>query len=73
MVAWRRRSWSILLSTGLVSAAFLALLCLWTKWMYGTWDPMASYDVAIFAGYAADNRFSVIDHLDSGFPQAVGS
>jgi hypothetical protein len=48
VLGWRRKNLSITLVIGSISAAFLALLCLWTKWMYGTWSPTGSYNDDVF-------------------------
>jgi hypothetical protein len=63
LVAARRRSPVVVLRIGAASAAFLVLISLWTRWMYGTWDPTASYDTSAFTGYAAENRLSVTNQL----------
>jgi len=62
-LAWRRRDPRIALKTGSVSLVFLALLAWWTRWMYGTWDPTASYDTSVFADYAETHRLSVVNQL----------
>jgi hypothetical protein len=58
-----RRNPRIALVAGSVSSGFLALLCVWDKWMYGTFDPTASYHAAQFVDYAQSNRFSVVNQL----------
>jgi hypothetical protein len=59
----RRRALDIVVKVGSVSAVFLLLLTVWNHWMYGTWNPTASYDTAVFEDYAKDNRFSVANQL----------
>jgi alpha-1,2-mannosyltransferase len=63
LVGVGRRRLDIVLKVGLVSALFLALTSLWTHWMYGTWNPTASYDTTVFEDYAKQNRFSVVNQL----------
>jgi hypothetical protein len=63
LVGIRRRSAAIVLQVGVVSSVFLLLISAWTRWMYGTWDPTASYDTSQFTDYAVDNRFSVVNQL----------
>jgi len=63
LVGVRRRSPVIVTEVGLVSGVFLALISVWTHWMYGTWDPTASYDTSPFTDYAADHRFSLVNQL----------
>ncbi len=48
VLGWRRKNLSITLVIGSISATLLALLCLWTKWMYGTWSPVGSYNDNVF-------------------------
>ena len=63
LVAFRRRSPMIVLRVGLASGLFLVLLSAWTRWMYGSWNPTASYDTGPFADYAADHRLSLSNQL----------
>jgi alpha-1,2-mannosyltransferase len=63
LVGLHRRSWTVVVRVGVGSTAFLVLISVWTRWMYGTWDPTASYDVSTFTGYAQENRFSVTNQL----------
>jgi len=63
LVGLRRRSPAVVLRVGLVSGVFLLLLSGWTRWMYGTWDPTASYDTSPFTDYAAAHRLSVVNQL----------
>ena len=42
-VAWRRREPAIAVRIGLMGGLALALICVWSRWMYGTWSPTASY------------------------------
>jgi alpha-1,2-mannosyltransferase len=63
LVGARRRSLSIVVRVGTVSLGFLALISLWTRWMYGTWNATASYDTSTFTDYAAQNRLSVVNQL----------
>ena len=59
---WRRQP-GIVAKVGVVSVASLVPMSLWTRWMYGDWNPMSSYDTSVFTGYAQDNRLSVVNHL----------
>jgi alpha-1,2-mannosyltransferase len=43
LLGWWRRSPRITLVVGSVSGSFLALVCLWTRWWTGSWNPLASY------------------------------
>ena len=47
-LGWLRRRPSITVVVGTVSAVFLVLLCAWTRWMYGTWNPTGSYNDSAF-------------------------
>lgn len=66
-VALSRRRPDIAVKVGVVSGAFLALICVWSQWMYGSWNPTASYDTTVFSDYALDNRFSPTNHLGFWF------
>jgi hypothetical protein len=59
---WRRRP-AIAVAVGAVSSGFMALISLWSRWMYGTWDPTASYDTGVFAEFVVDNRLSPTNQL----------
>lgn len=63
MVAISRRRPDIVLKVGVPSAAALGLEMAWTRWMYGSWNPTASYDASAFADYATRNRLDVVNHL----------
>ena len=62
-LAWLRRTPSIALRIGAASGAMLALMSVWTHWMYGRWDPSAAYRVADFTGNAAGNSVDVVNFL----------
>jgi hypothetical protein len=63
LVGLSRRSPRPVLQMGSVSGLFLGLISVWTHWMYGTWNPTASYDTGPFADYAAEHRLSVSNQL----------
>ncbi len=63
LVGVRRRQPGIVVKVATISVASLVPMSLWTRWMYGDWNPMASYDTTVFTGYAQENRFSVVNHL----------
>ena len=63
LVGARRRAIRPTIQVGLVSGVFLGLMCLWTHWMYGTWNPTSSYDVGSFAGYAETHRLGIGNQL----------
>ncbi len=71
-VAWRRRNPRVALEVGLVSGAFLLAMSWWTHWMYGSWNPTASYDTAPFADYAKDNPFSLVNQAGMWVSPARG-
>lgn len=51
----RRRSPSLIVQIAVVSGSFLLLMCVWTRWMYGTWDPTVSYNAGAYADYAGEH------------------
>jgi alpha-1,2-mannosyltransferase len=59
---WRRRP-GIVIRVGVASGVFLVLLSVWTRWMYGTWNPTGSYDTSSYGDYASSNRLSVVNQL----------
>jgi hypothetical protein len=63
LVGWRRRDPRIVLRVGLPAAAFLAGLCAWTRWMYGTWNPTGSYPQSVVSAHAHQYRFDLVNQL----------
>jgi hypothetical protein len=62
-VGWRRRDRRIVLTVGTVSSVFLLLMCAWSRWMFATWDPMASYDEAVLRDHASTHVLSLVNQL----------
>jgi alpha-1,2-mannosyltransferase len=60
-LAWRRRDPMIAVRVGVPSTLFLAAMSIWTRWMYGSWNPTASYDTSPFVDYAETNRLSIVN------------
>lgn len=54
-VAWARRRPGVAVRVGVASTALLALMSVWTRWMYGRWDPSSGYRAGDFTGNAAGN------------------
>jgi hypothetical protein len=52
-VAWSRRRPAIALRAGVIALASLGLVSVWTRWMYGSWDPTSGYRAGDFTGNAA--------------------
>lgn len=63
IVAWRRRDAGVVVRVGLMSGLFLVLQCVWTRWMYDSWNPMASYNTEPFEDFAGEHKLDVINHL----------
>jgi alpha-1,2-mannosyltransferase len=63
MVGWRRRDPRLLLRVGLTSAAFFAAQCVWTRWMYDTWNPTGSYSSSVISAHAEQYRFNLVNQL----------
>jgi alpha-1,2-mannosyltransferase len=63
LIGVERRDPRIVLRVGVVSAAALALMCVWSRQMYGVWSPTASYDSSTLSDHAASNRFSIVNQL----------
>ena len=65
-VGWSRRRPDITAKVGLVTGASVALMSLWCRWMYGSWNPTASYSVTDFLDNAATKKVDVVNHLGFG-------
>lgn len=62
-LAWRRREPAIALKAGSTAGAFLVALCVWTHWIYGTWNPTGSYDGQGLVNAAHDNWLQPVNQL----------
>lgn len=62
-VAVVRRRPAIVVRVGLVSGAMLALMSLWTHWMYGRWDPSSAYRAGDFADNVTGYALDVVNYL----------
>jgi hypothetical protein len=51
LLGWWRRSPRITVVIGAVSAAMLGLVCWWTHWWTGSWNPISSYGSEDVLGY----------------------
>lgn len=62
MAAYLRRphiAWRV----GVPSAVALGLLCVWDRWMYGTFSPFASYTPDYFVDYASTHTLDLVNQL----------
>lgn len=64
LAVWRRRP-MIAVKIGTTSLAMLALMSVWTHWMYGSWDPSSGYRAGDFTSNAAGNAVNWVNF--SGF------
>jgi hypothetical protein len=62
-VTWRRKSPSLTISVALPSAALLVLQCLWTRYYYGSWNPVSAYNTDPISDFAGDHGFDLVNHL----------
>ncbi|GAA5123366.1 hypothetical protein GCM10023339_43110 [Alloalcanivorax gelatiniphagus] len=62
-LAWSRRQPGIAVRAGLAAGAGLALASVWTRWMYGSWDPTSGYRAGDFTGAAAGYALDPLNHL----------
>lgn len=62
-VALARRRPGIAVRVAIPSIAMLALMSVWTHWMYGRWDPSSGYRSGDFTGNAAGNLVDPINFL----------
>jgi alpha-1,2-mannosyltransferase len=63
VVGLRRRDPLVTLSVAVPSAAFLALQALWTRQLYGSWNPTSSYETGKFESYAGRNQLDLVNQL----------
>ncbi|MEQ6901144.1 hypothetical protein [Nocardioides sp. YIM 152588] len=62
-VAWARRRPGIAVRVGVAAVGLLAAMSLWTRWMYGRWDPSSGYRAGDFTGGAAAGVLDVLNYL----------
>jgi|tagenome__1003787_1003787.scaffolds.fasta_scaffold20874603_2 hypothetical protein len=63
LVSARRHDRDVVLRVGTASLAFLALMSVWTHWMYGSWKPTASYDTSAYVDHARGDYLDVVNQL----------
>ncbi|SEB28658.1 alpha-1,2-mannosyltransferase [Nocardioides exalbidus] len=61
--AWTRRRPAIAVRVGVVALASLGLSSVWTRWMYGSWDPTSGYRAGDFIGNAAGYALDPLNWL----------
>lgn len=61
--ATSRRLPEIAFRAGVAGGAMLALMSVWTRWMYGSWDPTSGYRAGDFSDNVTDNAFNVFNYL----------
>src|SRR5262249_54485079 len=71
-VSWRRRDPRIAVQVGATSMASLALMSVWTRAMYGQWNPTSFYDAGYFDDYAATQKIDVVNQLGFWIPPDRG-
>lgn len=62
-VGWSRRDLGIVTRVAAPSVALLALQGVWTKWLYGSWHPMAPYALTISDNPLNTKGVGFINHL----------
>jgi alpha-1,2-mannosyltransferase len=62
-VGLARRDLRVVVKVATPSLVSLAMMSIWTHWMYGTWNPTGSYDTASFVDYAKQSPLSVTNQL----------
>lgn len=62
-LAWTRRRPGIAWRVGTTSLLALALASVWTRWMYGSWDPTSGYRAGDFTGQAAGHALDPFNWL----------
>lgn len=61
-IGWRRKDPVLVLRTGLSSGFLLALQCCWTRWVNGSWNPLAAYNTP-FSDVAERQLIDVVNQL----------
>jgi hypothetical protein len=61
--ATSRRRPVIAVRAGLAAAAMLALMSVWTRWMYGSWNPTSGYRAGDFGNNVTDNVLHLPNYL----------
>ncbi len=61
--AGSRRLPGIAVRAGVAGGAMLALMSVWTRWMYGSWDPTSGYRAGDFGDNVTDNAFNILNYL----------
>lgn len=62
-LAWTRGRPGIAWRVGLASGGGLALASVWTRWMYGSWDPTSGYRSGDFTGTVVGRALDPLNHL----------
>ncbi len=63
LMSWRRRDPRVLLATAVPSGLMLGLQSVWTRWIYHSWNPAASYDTGPFQDFAAKHLIDPVNFL----------
>lgn len=63
LLGWQRRDARLTAKVAAGSLALLALQGLWTRGIYGSWNPMSSYDTRPFEDYAGVHAFDLVNQL----------
>ncbi len=63
LLGWRRRDAGLTAVIGASSGLMLLLQAAWTRWIYGDWNPMASYETDKFGEYAETHTLDVVNQL----------
>jgi hypothetical protein len=61
--AWYRRSPGIAVRAGVAAGAMLGLMTVWTRWMYGSWDPTSGYRAGDFGNNVTENVLHLSNYL----------
>lgn len=63
LLGWRRRDARLTFAIGIGSGLLLALQAAWTRWIYGSWNPLSSYETGKFEEYATGHTLDVVNQL----------
>lgn len=63
LVGLRRRDLALTARVAAGSGLLLAVQCVWTRWIYGSFNPLSSYDTGPFEDYVGTHGIDVVNHL----------
>lgn len=63
LVGLRRRDARLTTAVAAGSVLLLGIQCAWTRWVYGSWNPLSSYETGAFEDYAGNHLLDPVNQL----------